>query len=91
MSITFGAFIVLFICMIFLGRVTSKFKHLRYIIPISGALFFLVNAYIDKEMLYPSLFFFLIFGFTGVRYLSLQRKQAKRENNEKGSDPPLTS
>ena len=85
-SISFVTFVALFLGMMVLGRwFTSKFKRLKYIIPLLGALFFLVNAFIDKEMLYPSLFFFLIFGSEGIRNLMLKRKKREKKNEEKGT------
>lgn len=79
MNVGFGTFVMIFFGVMIFGIFISKFKHIKIIpiISIAGAIFFLVYAFINKEKLYYSLFFFLVFGFAGIRNLIIQKRQLK--------------
>lgn len=60
-----------------LGLLFAKFKRNRYIpyVGLAGAVFFLIYALVEREYMYPSLFFFLIFGYLSGKTLVGQKRK----------------
>ena len=77
MEVSVLGIVVLVVVFLVLGLLLTKFRGNRYVpyIGIVGAVFFLVYAFVDRDYLYPSLFFFLIFGYLSYRALVVRRKK----------------
>ncbi len=71
MEVSFPVIIVLVVAFLVLGLLFRRFKNNRYLplIGIAGALFFLIYAFVQRDYMYQSLFFFIIIGYMGVKSL----------------------
>jgi hypothetical protein len=75
MEVSIPVIVLLVVVILFLGVLFAKFKSSRYtpFIGFSIAVFFLVYGLVNREYFYPSLFCFLLAGYTGIRSLLSQR------------------